>query len=100
VFIKLYLLVDAITFILAIPFSCMLLNHFLFSVVQMARLRKSRSSRGLSISYNTRSTAGKGHQTNKVVKPKAPSTTCQSAKKRRFRPGSKALQEIRHYQRG
>jgi len=79
----------------------MLLNPYLIRVVQMARLRESRSSRGLSIPYNTRSTAGNGHQTNKVAQPiKAPSTTCQSARKRRFRPGSKALQEIRHYQRG
>lgn len=65
----------------------------------MARLRKSRPSLGLSIPYNTRSTAGKAHQT-KLVQPKPQSTTRQPANKRRFRPGSKALQEIRHYQRG
>ena len=67
----------------------------------MARLRKSRSSLGLSVPYyNTRSTAGKNHQTNKVVQPKALPTTRHPVKKGRFRPGSKALQEIRHYQRG
>ena len=66
----------------------------------MARLRKGRSSLGLSVPYNTRSKAGKSHQTNEVVQSKAPSTTRQPTKKRRFRPGSKALQEIRHYQRG
>lgn len=66
----------------------------------MARIRKSRSSRGLPFPYNTRSKAGNSNQTTKVVQPKAPSTNRQSAEKRRFRPGSKALQEIRYYQRG
>jgi len=66
----------------------------------MARLGKGRSSQGISVPYNTRSTAAKSHQTNKVVQPKTPYTTRQTAKKKRFRPGLKALQEIRHYQRG
>ena len=35
-----------------------------------------------------------------LVQSKVPSTTRQPVKKKRFRPGSKALQEIRHYQRG
>ena len=33
----------------------------------MARLRKNRSSLGLLVPYNTRSKAGKSHQTNEVV---------------------------------
>jgi len=67
----------------------------------MARLRKSRPSRELSIPrYNTRSTTKKVDQ-SKVVQPKAPiNANRQPVNKRLFRPGSKALKEIRHYQRG
>ena len=66
----------------------------------MARLRKSRQSRELSIPYNTRSITKKVHQ-GKVVQPKAPiSANRQPVNQRRFRPGAKALKEIRHYQRG
>ncbi len=66
----------------------------------MARLRKSRPSRELSIPrYNTRSTTRKVHQ-SKVVQPKALTIANRKpVNKRRFRPGSKALKEIRHYQR-